>query len=106
MKNSNKKWQTLSVTIDIETRKRLESFASKNQVSIGKIVKSALQEYFAEQEGRIISENWNTERLLNIELWLQRSFFHATGQNQLLCRKEQEQIDKLVATRLKTLSGH
>ena len=97
MPRSQSRWSTITVTVDIATKCKLQEAERQHGLPLGGFVKMVLGNYLDMSEGAstLIYSN------LRHELFLKRIFFFVTGGNEALCRSETATIEELIAARFK-----
>jgi len=95
MHHPKSRWTTITITVDIATKSRIQETARQHGLPVGGFVKMLIGNYLEITEGLSAPARYH---LLH-ELLLKRIFFYVTGRNEALCRRETASIEEFLTAR-------
>lgn len=95
MPHPNSRWTTITITVDIATKSRIQEAARQHGLPLGGFVKMLIGKSLGITEGLSAPAHCH----LRHELLLKRIFFYVTGRNEASCRRETSSIEEFLTDR-------
>jgi hypothetical protein len=95
MPHPKSRWTTITITVDIAAKSRIQEAARQHGLPVGGFVKMLIGNYLEITEGLSAPAYYH----LPHELLLQRIFFYVTGRNEVLCRRETGSFEEFLTAR-------